>query len=219
MPLRRDISTSWLATCWKWSKAGASKQLEEQERTAQAKLQTKRGADEEVAPEDQLEDKHKEAAIAGVCREIPTVSMSDYFRTAALLFTERFFPRFLSIPAFVFDDFGGAGFLVSFSVYCYSLEVVERLLEVRVKLLVYEDFWRNLIERSLIFVRFRTSWKWSKAGSSKQLEEQERTAQAKLQTKRGAYAEVAPEDQLEDKNKEAGEEKERALKELMKQPA
>ncbi|KZV19284.1 laccase-14-like [Dorcoceras hygrometricum] len=62
--------------------------------------------------------------------------------------------RFLSIPAFVFDDFGGAGFLVSCSVDCYSLEVVERLVEVSVKLLVYEDFWRNLIERSLIVVRF-----------------------------------------------------------------
>ncbi|KZV26256.1 hypothetical protein F511_43131 [Dorcoceras hygrometricum] len=56
--------------------------------------------------------------------------------------------------AFVFDDLGGAGFLVSCSVDCYSLEVVERLVEVSVKLLVYEDFWRNLIERSLIVVRF-----------------------------------------------------------------
>ncbi|KZV54379.1 hypothetical protein F511_31887 [Dorcoceras hygrometricum] len=37
--------------------------------------------------------------------------------------------RFPSIPAFVFDDFGGAGFLVSCSVDCYSLEVVERLEE------------------------------------------------------------------------------------------
>ncbi|KZV15884.1 hypothetical protein F511_21849 [Dorcoceras hygrometricum] len=73
------------------------------------------------------------------------------------MFTERFFPRFLSIPAFVFDDFGGAGFLVSCSVDCYSLEVVERLVEVSVKLLVYEDFWRNLIERSLIVVRFWVS--------------------------------------------------------------
>ncbi|KZV53200.1 hypothetical protein F511_24570 [Dorcoceras hygrometricum] len=62
--------------------------------------------------------------------------------------------RFLSIPAFVFDDFGGNGFLVSFSVDFYSLEVVERLVEVSVKLLVYKDFWRNLIERSLIVVRF-----------------------------------------------------------------
>ncbi|KZV31028.1 hypothetical protein F511_05106 [Dorcoceras hygrometricum] len=43
------ISTSWLATSWKWSKAGASKQLEEQERTERAQLQTKRGADAEVA--------------------------------------------------------------------------------------------------------------------------------------------------------------------------
>ncbi|KZV45125.1 hypothetical protein F511_24167 [Dorcoceras hygrometricum] len=63
------------------------------------------------------------------------------------------------------------------------------------------------------------SWEWSKAGASKQLEEQERTEQAQLQTKRGADAEVAPDDQFEDKNKEAGEEKERALQELMKQPA
>ncbi|KZV27063.1 hypothetical protein F511_23959 [Dorcoceras hygrometricum] len=63
-----------------------------------------------------------------------------------------------------------------------------------------------------------TSWKWGKAGASKQLEEQERTAQAQLQTKSGADAEVSPEDQLEDENKEAGEEKERALQELMKQP-
>ncbi|KZV35509.1 hypothetical protein F511_34041 [Dorcoceras hygrometricum] len=31
--------------------------------------------------------------------------------------------------AFVFDDFGSAGFLVSCSVDCYSLEVVERLVE------------------------------------------------------------------------------------------
>ncbi|KZV18330.1 hypothetical protein F511_19218 [Dorcoceras hygrometricum] len=36
----------------------------------------------------------------------------------------------------------------------YSLEAVERLEEESVKLLVYEDFWRNLIERSLIVVRF-----------------------------------------------------------------
>ncbi|KZV17606.1 cysteine-rich receptor-like protein kinase 10 [Dorcoceras hygrometricum] len=64
-----------------------------------------------------------------------------------------------------------------------------------------------------------TSWEWSKARASKQLKEQERTAQAQMQTKRGADAEVAPEDQLEDQNKEAGEEKERALQELMKQPA
>ncbi|KZV14111.1 hypothetical protein F511_44410 [Dorcoceras hygrometricum] len=63
-----------------------------------------------------------------------------------------------------------------------------------------------------------TSWEWSKAGASKQLEEQERTEQAQLQTKRGADAEVDPKDQLEDQNKEAGEEKERALQELMKQP-
>ncbi|KZV32611.1 U-box domain-containing protein 35-like [Dorcoceras hygrometricum] len=54
-----DISTSWLAESWEWSKAEASKQLEEQERTAQAQLQTKRGADTEVAPDDQLEDKNK----------------------------------------------------------------------------------------------------------------------------------------------------------------
>ncbi|KZV58455.1 hypothetical protein F511_26274 [Dorcoceras hygrometricum] len=67
--------------------------------------------------------------------------------------------RFLSIPAFVFDDFGGDGFLVSCSVDCYSLEVVERLVEVSVKLLVYEDFWTNLIERSLIVVRF-----WERSG-------------------------------------------------------
>ncbi|KZV29197.1 hypothetical protein F511_37105 [Dorcoceras hygrometricum] len=63
------------------------------------------------------------------------------------------------------------------------------------------------------------SWEWSKAGASKQLEEMERTEQAQLQTKRGAYAEVAPYDQLEDENKEAGEEKERALQELMKKTA
>ncbi|KZV51542.1 hypothetical protein F511_05858 [Dorcoceras hygrometricum] len=50
---------------------------------------------------------------------------------------------------------------------------------------------------------------WSKAGASNQLEEQERTEQAQLQTKRGADVEDAPEeDQLEDENKEAGEEKE-----------
>ncbi|KZV23417.1 hypothetical protein F511_43439 [Dorcoceras hygrometricum] len=82
------------------------------------------------------------------------VSCSVDCYSLELLFTERFFPRFLSIPAFVFDDFGGTGFLVSCSVDCYSLEVVERLVEVSVKLLVYEDFWRNLIERSLIVVRF-----------------------------------------------------------------
>ncbi|KZV39063.1 hypothetical protein F511_35457 [Dorcoceras hygrometricum] len=42
--------------------------------------------------------------------------------------------------------------------------------------------------------------------------EQERTEEAQLQTKRGADIEAAPEeDQLEDENKEAGEEKERAL--------
>ncbi|KZV44581.1 histone-lysine N-methyltransferase ATXR3 [Dorcoceras hygrometricum] len=55
---------------------------------------------------------------------------------------------------FVFDDFYGAGFLVSCSVDCYSLDVVERLVEVSVKLLVYEDFWRKLIEHYLIVVRF-----------------------------------------------------------------
>ncbi|KZV17549.1 Signal peptide peptidase family protein, expressed isoform 1 [Dorcoceras hygrometricum] len=59
------------------------------------------------------------------------------------------------------------------------------------------------------------SSEWSKAGASKHLEEQERTEQAQLQTKRGTDAEVAPDDQFEDKNKEAGEEKERALQELM----
>ncbi|KZV52922.1 hypothetical protein F511_19078 [Dorcoceras hygrometricum] len=59
----------------------------------------------------------------------------------------------------------------------------------------------------------------SKAGASKKLEEQERTAEAQLQTKRGTDAEVAPEYQLEDENKKAGEEKERALQKLMKQPA
>ncbi|KZV19828.1 agglutinin-1-like [Dorcoceras hygrometricum] len=63
------------------------------------------------------------------------------------------------------------------------------------------------------------SWEWSKAGASKKLEEQERTEQAQLQTKRGADAEVALEDQLEDENKEAGEEKERALQEPIKKPA
>ncbi|KZV57526.1 hypothetical protein F511_20455 [Dorcoceras hygrometricum] len=63
------------------------------------------------------------------------------------------------------------------------------------------------------------SWESSKAGASKQLEEQERTRQAQLQTKRGADTKFSPEDQLEDENKEAGEEKERALQELMKQPA
>ncbi|KZV18188.1 hypothetical protein F511_11091 [Dorcoceras hygrometricum] len=46
----------------------------------------------------------------------------------------------------------------------------------------------------------------------------ERTTQAQLQTKGGADSEVAPEDQLEDENKEDGEEKERALQKLMKQP-
>ncbi|KZV31032.1 hypothetical protein F511_14972 [Dorcoceras hygrometricum] len=80
--------------------------------------------------------------------------------------------RFLSIPAFVFDDFCGAGFLVSCSVDCYSLEVVERLVEVSVKLLVYEDFWRNLIERSLIFVRF---WIFSSRESLPCLPNQERS--------------------------------------------
>ncbi|KZV21321.1 hypothetical protein F511_24502 [Dorcoceras hygrometricum] len=47
--------------------------------------------------------------------------------------------------------------------------------------------------------------------SLKAAQEQERTEQAQLQIKRGADAEVA---QLEDKNKEAGEEKKRALYEL-----
>ncbi|KZV49458.1 hypothetical protein F511_28781 [Dorcoceras hygrometricum] len=85
---------------------------------------------------------------------------------------KRFFPRFLSIPAFVFDDFGGAGFLVSCSIDCYSLEVVERLVEVSVKLLVYEDFWRNQIERSLIVVRF---WIFSSRESLPCLPSQERS--------------------------------------------
>ncbi|KZV18606.1 hypothetical protein F511_41237 [Dorcoceras hygrometricum] len=47
--------------------------------------------------------------------------------------------------------------------------------------------------------------------SLKAAQDQEITEQAQLQTKRGADAEVAPEDQLEDENKEAGEEKERSL--------
>ncbi|KZV27649.1 ferric reduction oxidase 8, mitochondrial [Dorcoceras hygrometricum] len=72
---------------------------------------------------------------------------------------EHFVLRSSSISAFVLDEIGGAGFLVSFSVDCYSLEVVERLVKVSVKLLVYEDFWRNLIERSLIVVRF-----WERSG-------------------------------------------------------
>ncbi|KZV16713.1 hypothetical protein F511_01669 [Dorcoceras hygrometricum] len=58
----QNISTSWLVISWEWSKAGALKQLEEQERTEQAQQQTKRGADAEVPPEDQLEDENKEAA-------------------------------------------------------------------------------------------------------------------------------------------------------------
>ncbi|KZV49198.1 hypothetical protein F511_42012 [Dorcoceras hygrometricum] len=87
-------------------------------------------------------------------RSVLGATLLDQILAAKLLFTERFFPRFLSILAFVIDDFGGAGFLVSCSVDCYSLEVVERLVEVSVKLLVYEDFWRNMIEHSLIVVRF-----------------------------------------------------------------
>ncbi|KZV32728.1 serum factor response C-like [Dorcoceras hygrometricum] len=63
------------------------------------------------------------------------------------------------------------------------------------------------------------SWEWSKAGASKQLEEQERTEQAQVQTKRGADTEVSSEDRLEYENKEAGEDKERPLQEPMKQPA
>ncbi|KZV34673.1 hypothetical protein F511_21788 [Dorcoceras hygrometricum] len=50
-------------------------------------------------------------------------------------------------------------------------------------------------------------------------QEQERTKQAQLQTKRGADAEAALEDQLKDENNEAGEEKKKALYELKKQPA
>ncbi|KZV27721.1 hypothetical protein F511_03959 [Dorcoceras hygrometricum] len=50
-------------------------------------------------------------------------------------------------------------------------------------------------------------------------QEQERTEQTQVQTKTGADAEVALEDQLEDENKEAGEEKKRALYELKNQPA
>ncbi|KZV56674.1 hypothetical protein F511_25784 [Dorcoceras hygrometricum] len=50
-------------------------------------------------------------------------------------------------------------------------------------------------------------------------QEQERTEQAQLQTKRGTDAEAVLEDQLEDENKEVGEEKKRALYELKKQPS
>ncbi|KZV53010.1 fanconi-associated nuclease 1 [Dorcoceras hygrometricum] len=75
--------------------------------------------------------------------------------------------------------------------------------------------WKRCLNGSNI----STNWEWSKAGASKQLEEQERTERAQLKTKIGADGEVAPEDQLEDENKEAGEEKERAQQELMKQPA
>ncbi|KZV54604.1 putative receptor-like protein kinase [Dorcoceras hygrometricum] len=64
-----------------------------------------------------------------------------------------------------------------------------------------------------------TSWEWSKARASNKLEERERTEQAQLQTKRGEDAEVAPEDQLEDGNKEAGEKKKRASKQMKEQPA
>ncbi|KZV24088.1 hypothetical protein F511_40644 [Dorcoceras hygrometricum] len=74
--------------------------------------------------------------------------------------------------------------------------------------------WGDVVKR---FTMIR--WEWSKDGASKQLEEKERTKQAQLQTKRCADAEVAPDDQLEDENKEAGEEKERALQELMKKTA
>ncbi|KZV48712.1 hypothetical protein F511_19252 [Dorcoceras hygrometricum] len=51
-------------------------------------------------------------------------------------------------------------------------EVVERLVEVSVKLLVYEDFWRNLIERSLIVVRF---WIFSSREPLSCLRSQERS--------------------------------------------
>ncbi|KZV30267.1 hypothetical protein F511_39823 [Dorcoceras hygrometricum] len=104
--------------------------------------------------------------------ESPIFLISIFKPSFYLLFTERFFPRFLSITAFVFDDFGGAGFLVSCSVDCYSLEVVERLVEVSVKLLVYEDFWRNLIDRSLIVVRF---WIFSSRESLPYFPSQERS--------------------------------------------
>ncbi|KZV22975.1 endoglucanase 19-like [Dorcoceras hygrometricum] len=47
-------------------------------------------------------------------------------------------------------------------------------------------------------------------------QEQERTEQAQLQTKRGTDAEADLEDQLKDEIKEAGEEKKRALYDLKK---
>ncbi|KZV38479.1 hypothetical protein F511_41009 [Dorcoceras hygrometricum] len=50
--------------------------------------------------------------------------------------------------------------------------LVERLVEVSVKLLVYEDFWRNLFERSLIVVRF---WIFSSRESLPCLPSQERS--------------------------------------------
>ncbi|KZV18979.1 THO complex subunit 2 [Dorcoceras hygrometricum] len=52
------------------------------------------------------------------------------------------------------------------------LEVVERLVEVSVKMLVYEDLWRNLIECSLIVVRF---WIFSSRESLPCLPSQERS--------------------------------------------
>ncbi|KZV50050.1 adenylyl-sulfate kinase 3-like [Dorcoceras hygrometricum] len=67
---------------------------------------------------------------------------------------EHFSRRFLPIPALVLGDFGGAEFTLPSSFDCYPLEAVERLVEQSVELLVCEEFWRNLAERSLGVVRF-----------------------------------------------------------------
>ncbi|KZV22674.1 hypothetical protein F511_40522 [Dorcoceras hygrometricum] len=110
--------------------------------------------------------------LQDVCIAIGSLAILDLPMVADLIGIYGLKGPFLSIPTFVFDDFGGAGFLVSCSVDCYSLEVVERIVEVSVKLLVYEDFWRNLIERSLIVVRF---WIFSSSESLPYFPSQERS--------------------------------------------
>ncbi|KZV33733.1 serine/threonine-protein phosphatase 7 long form [Dorcoceras hygrometricum] len=75
---------------------------------------------------------------------------------------------------------------------------------------------RMLSVRSLISQIYQpTGWELTGVEQSWSLEPtqlQERTEQAQLQTKRGADIEAAQKEyQLEDENKEAGEEKERAL--------
>ncbi|KZV43745.1 multidrug resistance protein [Dorcoceras hygrometricum] len=168
----------------------------------------KKGADAEVAQEDQLEDENKEAACLDWSRreDIQVRTVKGRLRWTGrryLVGIVRGRPNWFGS---LLPEVQKMGYIH----WCWTGSPTSER-----KVCLPKDWKRCLNgsseQASTLRARdeknraqlVKTSWKWSKAGSSKQLEEQERTAQAKLQTKRGAYAEVAPEDQLEDKNKEA----------------